>query len=205
MIVFNVFSSAEIPVAIQILRQEITPKEDFEHHKLNDRELTALRILYPGHLKPRLYWNVVKLKGRFNDFLRLEIESCYSNSDFRKTTYPTFKGRPDKLLIALDSMEKLKSKYSNAEGKEELSVCSLHVRAPSSETLDKLIRASFSCVQNPGTIGVVWNINAFIAVKTVDDMRLLLKNMKEPRPSGFSPNALITLHELKDCCSKGVF
>lgn len=55
--------------------------------------------------------------------------------------------------------------------------CSLRVCAPSSETTDRLLKAVGACQDNPNTLGVDVRSKAFFAVKSVNDMKLLLAAM----------------------------
>ena len=63
---------------------------------------------------------------------------------------------------------------SRSTGDSSLKWCSLRVCAPSSETLDSLVKAVGACKDNPNTLGVDVRSKAFFAVKSVSDMKLLL-------------------------------
>jgi len=83
---------------------------------------------------------------------------------------PTFIGTWDQLYKALGSVP---SRLLIDNGQ----YCSLQVTEPSLETLEHLVHASYACVANPGTLGVDFGSNAFYAVKTVADMKLLLASL----------------------------
>ncbi len=81
--------------------------------------------------------------------------------------------------------------------------CSLKVCAPSSETLDRLVKATGACKDNPNTLGVDVRSNAFFAVKSVSDMRLLLAAMIDGGGSVDNGDVVPTLFILG--YPKGVF
>ncbi|KAK3236131.1 hypothetical protein CYMTET_53708 [Cymbomonas tetramitiformis] len=85
--------------------------------------------------------------------------------------------------------------------------CALRVCAPTSESLTWLMSAVTKCIDNPLTLGLDISANAYFAVKTVPDMKLLLADLAssiaEARAMGSSLLQSIKIIELN--YPKGVF
>ena len=146
--------------------------------------------------------------------MRLLLGLCCASIGFSQGYYldggqkacPTFSGTPRNLLNALDVHVALVEKMGAAF--TEPSKCSLRITCPSTKTLDALVQACFSCHDNPGTFGVDWDANAFFAIKTFSDMKILLKRLAELLGSGDTiarsvPTQDFALHHLG--YPKGVF
>jgi hypothetical protein len=93
---------------------------------------------------------------------------------------PTITGTLKQILdfINLLPVEMMQT-YSDhrSTGDSSFKWCSLRVSAPRPETLDRLVRATKACEDNPNTLGVDVRSKAYFAVKTLTDMKLLLGAM----------------------------
>jgi hypothetical protein len=79
--------------------------------------------------------------------------------------------------------------------------CALRVGAPTSGTLSTLLSAITKCKDNPSTLGLDVSANAFFAVKTLADMKLVLHHASGEQPaSSLDGIRLVTL-----TYPKGVF
>jgi hypothetical protein len=94
---------------------------------------------------------------------------------------PTFFGTPQQLFEVAATVkqiaDKLADKHPHLTGSLSHSKFSLRVAAPSEATLMRLGKAAASLHDNPNTIGLDVDANAFFAVKTLDDMQMLLAEM----------------------------
>jgi len=80
--------------------------------------------------------------------------------------------------------------------------CALRICAPSSQTLAHVLAATQYCVDNPSTLGVDLTSNAYFAVKTHGDMKLLLEQLASGQPA-LARNSGIKVVELT--YPKGIF
>jgi len=101
---------------------------------------------------------------------------------------PTFKGTPQQLENALSKLpENLISNYEQRLGRpgqgQSFKRCALRVCAPSERALERLVTACHKCQDHPGTLGVNIGSNAFFAVKTVSDMKVILSHLARSAPS----------------------
>ena len=83
---------------------------------------------------------------------------------------PTFFGTFEQLRHAL-SLIPIQAVHEDRQGRKR---CSLRVCAPNHNTLQHLIASTHHCQDNPGTFGVDIATNAYFAVKSVSDMKLML-------------------------------
>jgi len=91
---------------------------------------------------------------------------------------PTITGTLPQIQAVLSVIpEEWMQTYSKSTRDSALKWCSLRVCAPRVETLDRLAIAVGACKNNPNTLGVDVRSKAFFAVKSVNDMKLLLAAM----------------------------
>jgi hypothetical protein len=100
---------------------------------------------------------------------------------------PTFTGSFAQLHATMSLMpEEIISVYdsrlSSAETRGQCKRWSLRVCAPSAATLERLAAACRQCRENPGTLGVSFDSNAYFAVKTIADMKVMLEYLASGTP-----------------------
>ncbi len=88
----------------------------------------------------------------------------------------TFFGSFQQLNEALRMIPDNLISNKHASGKSGKS-CALRVCAPRDENLLRLLAATQHCQDNPGTLGVDIDANAYFAVKTIGDMKILLSRL----------------------------
>jgi hypothetical protein len=81
--------------------------------------------------------------------------------------------------------------------------CSLRVCAPRDENLLRLLAATQHCQDNPGTLGVDIDANAYFAVKTIGDMKILLSHLASNNSTDLTAQPRVQVVELT--YPKGVF
>lgn len=124
------------------------------------------------------------------------------SNDGCPTIAGTWKQIKDALNMLSDQwIETYSSRFSG--DKKECKRCSMRLTAPTTETLDRLVSAVQVCRENPGTLGVDLKTKAFFAVKTVNDMKLLLEAVVSNERTTGENVAPLTLAALN--YPKGVF
>jgi hypothetical protein len=81
--------------------------------------------------------------------------------------------------------------------------CSLRVCAPRDDNLLRLLAATQHCQDNPGILGVDIDANAYFAVKTIGDMKILLSRLASNDSTDLTAQPRIEVVELT--YPKGVF
>ena len=91
-------------------------------------------------------------------------------------SWPTFSGSYEglsNLLQVFDCMAK--DPKVGARGPNNIEKISLRVTAPVPSTLRTLIEATGSCADNPNTLGVDFDANAYFCINNMKDMMLMLE------------------------------
>jgi hypothetical protein len=93
---------------------------------------------------------------------------------------PTFTGSFKQLKDTLDLLnEEYLSIYQDRFSSKKYNSCSLRITAPTHDTMSRLIAACHHCTDNPDSLGADFGYNAMYAIKTVNDMKILLSHLAD--------------------------
>mmetsp|Transcript_14229 Transcript_14229/g.20395 ORF Transcript_14229/g.20395 Transcript_14229/m.20395 type:complete len:401 (-) Transcript_14229:1051-2253(-) len=167
--------------------------------KIFHNEELSIRVPSPSFsfaILVRKNFDNLKEKINISGFLHSASSPGYflgGNNDVVHPNCPTLFGSAEKLKTALDAILQIDS---------SIKFCSLRIAAPSPQTLEKLTRACQRCVDNPGTLGVQFESNAFFVVKSIRDIKIMLDILSGNE--SYSPNTdVLEIVHLK--YPKGIF
>ena len=194
----NIYSNLSVTSAIlkigDIFRLKVKRGEKIFHN-----EELSIRVPSPSFsfaILMRKNFDNFKEKINISGFLHSGSSPGYflgGNNDVVHPNCPTLFGSAEKLKTALNAVLQIES---------SIKLCSLRIAAPSPQTLEKLTRACQRCVDSPGTLGVQFESNAFFAVKTIRDIKIMLDILSGNESYSPNTNVLEIVH-LK--YPKGIF
>jgi hypothetical protein len=143
-----------------------------EGHRIWDREQFCLRVPMFIGFNSSLIDGICRKTGASGYIHQKSSIGFYLDGSFYGFC-PTFTGSFKQLKDTLDRCLGIYWTSFSTECKR----CSLRIKAPTSDTTVRLIDACRHCADNPNSLGADFRVNALYAIKTVNDMKILLSHL----------------------------
>lgn len=161
--------STKLSVAYSVLAIRNIVKELDSTKKVFSNETISVRFPVYFFLKSK-FESIIHKTPHISGYVHTGNSSGYylGGDNASLHAHPTIIGSFSNVLNFLSALN-FSSTHNNSNA------LSLRVTAPSQDTLQKVIDATWSCKDNPGTLGCDFNSNAYFAVKSKDDMVRILQ------------------------------
>lgn len=147
-----------------------------EGHRIWDGEQFWLRVPMFFGFNPSLIDGICRKTGA-SGYIHQKSSIGFYLDESNYGVCPTFTGSFKQLKDTLDILIEIGIPTYRTSSSTECKRCSLRIKAPTSDTTSRIIDACRHCADNPNSLGADFRVNALYAIKTVNDMKILLSHL----------------------------